>query len=278
VIALPHGLELELRGVLIEVRWQLRRRRRVLAGWALALAAVAGVYIPFYPALGGEELQLLVSSLPPELVSALGYDRIGTPAGYLTSTIFGLLAPVLMLVFAVGLGAHSVAGLEEDGLLELAAAAPVSRRALLAGRAIAMHTQLASLTLVVLVMTWGLSMAVGLEVTFVGIVAASVGLQLLACAFGTITLAAGAASGRRAVALTVGSGLAVIAFVADALSGLVGDGELLATISPFAWYLGGDPVAEGFAGNLAGLAGLAVLTFVAWATAQVGLLRRDLGV
>jgi len=270
---------LELRSVLVEVRWQLRRRRRPVTGWALALAAVAGIYIPFYPALGGgEELQQLVSSLPPELVSALGYDRIGTPAGYLTSTIFGLLAPVLMLVFAVGLGARSIAGLEEDGRLELAAAAPVSRRALLAGRAIAMHTQLALLTLVVLTSSWGLSEAFGLEVGLVGIAAASVGLQLLTCAFGTVALAAGAASGRRSVALAVGSGLAVAAFIADALSGFLADGELLALLSPFSWYLRGDPVAEGFVGNLPGFAGLAAITFVAWAVAHVGFLRRDLGV
>jgi ABC-2 type transport system permease protein len=269
----------ELRGVLVEVRWQLRRRRRALLGWAAALTAVAGIYIPFYPALGGgEELQLLVSSLPEELIAALGYDSIGTPAGYLTSTIFGLLAAVLIIIFAVGLGAHSIAGLEEVGRLELAAAAPVSRRALLAGRAIALHTQLALLTLVVLVTSWGLSVAFGLDVTFVGIVAASVGLQLLACGFGTVALAAGAVSGRRAIALAVGSGSAVAAFVMDALSNFVADGELLMRLSPFAWYLGGDPVATGFTGSLVGYAGLAAITFVAWGIAHVGFVRRDLGV
>jgi ABC-2 type transport system permease protein len=269
----------ELRDVLVEVRWQLRRRRRALLGWSVALAAVAGIYIPFYPAFGGgDELQLLVSSLPEDLVAALGYDRIGTPTGYLTSTIFGLLAPVLLLVFAVGLGARSIAGLEEDGRLELAAAAPISRRALLAGRTVALHSQLAVLTLVVLVASWALCAAFGLDVPLVGLVAASVGLQLLACAFGTVALAAGAVTGRRVIALAVGSGLAVGAFIADALSAFIADGELLARLSPFAWYLGGDPVAEGFAGSVNGFVGLAAITFVAWAVAHVGFVRRDLGV
>ncbi len=272
-------IALELRGVLVEVVWQLRRSRRALIGWAVALAAVAGVYIPFYPAFGGgDELQQLVSSLPPELVSALGYDRIGTPAGYLTSTIFGLLAPVLLLVFAVGLGARSIAGFEQDGRLELAASAPVSRRALLAGRAIAMHTQLAVLTLVVLVTSWALSRLVGLDVEVIGIVAASVGLQLLACGIGTVALAAGAASGRRSIAVAVGSGLTVASFVADALSGFIANGALLATLSPFSWYLKGDPVALGFAESLPGYAGLAAISFVAWGLAHVGFVRRDLGV
>jgi hypothetical protein len=34
--------------------------------WAgpIALAAVAGIYIPFYPAMGGPELQSIVDTLP----------------------------------------------------------------------------------------------------------------------------------------------------------------------------------------------------------------------
>jgi ABC-2 type transport system permease protein len=269
----------ELRDVAVELRWQMRRGLRGLIGWGLSLAVVAGIYIPFYPALGGgEELQALVSSLPPELVSALGYDRIGTPAGYLTSTIFGLLGPVLMLVFAVGLGARSIAGLEQDGRLELAVSAPVSRRALLAARGIALHSQLAVLTLVVLLSTWGLARAVGLEVDLVGIVAGSVGLQLLTCAFGTVALAAGAVTGRRAIAVSVGGGLATGAFVANGLAGFLADGALLRALSPFSWYLAGDPVASGFADSLLGFSGLAAITFVAWAIAFLGFERRDLGV
>lgn len=269
----------ELRDIAIEIRWQLRRARRALLGWSIALATVAAIYIPFYPALGGgDELQALVSALPPELVSALGYDRIGTPAGYLTSTIFGLLGPVLLLVFAVGLGARTIAGSEQDGQLELAAAAPVSRRALLAARGIALHSQLAVLTLVVLVASWGLSRAVGLEVELVGTVAASVGLQLLTCAFGTVALAAGALTGRRAIAVALGGGLATGAFVANGLAGFLADGALLRAFSPFSWYLGGDPVATGFADSLVGYAGLAAITFVAWAIAFLGFERRDLGV
>jgi hypothetical protein len=149
-----------------------------------------------------------------------------------------------MLVFAVGLGAHSIAGLEEDGRLELAAAAPVSRRALLAGRAIALHTQLALLTLVVLVTSWGLSVAFGLDVTFVGIVAASVGLQLLACALRHRR--AGCRRGERTSGDRAGGRERArrrCVRHADALSNFVADGELLAS-QPFAWYLGGDPVAR----------------------------------
>jgi len=266
----------ELRDVLIEIRWQLVRRRRSLLGWALALAAVAGIYVPFYPMMGGGELQAVVDTMPAELISALGYDRIGSPEGYLTSTVFGLLAPVLLLAFGVALGARTIAGEEEAGELELAASAPVRRDVLLAGRIIAMHTQIAVLALVTFVVTALLVRIVGMEVSLSGIAAAALGLNLLVIAFATIALAAGAVTGRRGVAIAVGAGTAVAAFVADALSGIVQRGELLARLSPFSWYLAGDPVAEGI--PFVGYGLLGALTFVAWAVALARFPRRDLGV
>jgi ABC-2 type transport system permease protein len=266
----------DVRAVLVEVRWQLARRRRSVLGWAVALAAVAGIYIPFYPAMGGGELQAIVDTLPPDLISAMGYDRIGTPEGYLTSTIFGLLGPALLVVFSIGLGARTIAGEEEAGGLELAASAPVRRDVLLAGRVIAMHTQIAFLALVTFVVTALLSRAFAMGVATSGIAAASLGLNLLAIAFATMTLAAGAMSGRRAVAVAVGAGVAVAAFIADALSGIVERGDLLTKLSPFSWYLAGDPVTNGV--DIVGYALLGAITFVAWGAAYVVFRRRDLGV
>jgi ABC-2 type transport system permease protein len=210
------------------------------------------------------------------MISALGYDRIGSPEGYLTSTIFGLLGPALLLVFAVSTGARVIAGEEEAGGLELAASAPVRRDVLLAGRVLALHTQVAILALVVFGVTTLLSTVVGMDVAVAGIAAASVGLNLLAIAVGTVALAAGAVTGRRGIAVAVGSGVAVAAFMADALSGIVTRGELLERLSPFSWYLANDPVAQGL--SLGGSAALVAMAFVAWGVALVGFARRDLGV
>lgn len=266
----------DVRAVLVEVRWQLARHRRGLIGWAIALGAVAGIYIPFYPAMGGGDLQALVDTLPADLVSALGYDRIGTPEGYLTSTVFGLLGPALLLVFGIALGARTIAGEEEEGRLELPAAAPVRRDLLLAGRIVAVHAQIAVLATVTFLVSVGLTTAVGMDVAVGGIAAAALGLNLLAIAFATVALAAGAVTGRRTVAVAVGAGAAVSSFVADALSGIVAQGEWLERLSPISWYLAGDPVAQGV--PVAGYALLSALTFVAWGVALLGFPRRDLGV
>ena len=73
-----------LRGVLTD-------GRRSLVLWAFALAAVCGIYVSFYPAVGDDQLQSMVDALPPDLSAALGYDQLGSASGYLGATVFGLL-------------------------------------------------------------------------------------------------------------------------------------------------------------------------------------------
>lgn len=255
-------------------RGVLQAQRRSLVLWGLAVAAVAAIYVSFYPVMGdGAEMQALIDNMPEGLVTALGYDQIGTAGGYLSSTVYGLLAPILLLVFAIGTGARLVAGNEEDGSLELELTAPVARRQVFGERLVSLWADVVLLagvvTLVVLVLVPALDMEVGAE----QILAGSAGLFLLVLGFGTLALAVGAATGRRTVALGTAAGLAVVSFMLDAIGPAVDMGWMTA-ISPFSWYLGGSPLVEGF--DVSGLLKLAVIPV---ATAAVGwwrFERRDL--
>ncbi len=257
--------------------WVLRQQRRGLLLWGLAVGAVAAIYVSFYPAMGdGDELQAMVDGLPEGLVSALGYDSIGSAAGYLESTVFGLLAPILLLVFALGAAARLVAGEEEDGALELELTAPVGRRRVLAERLLALVVAVVGLCLVVAAVSAVLVLALDMDVALSGIAAATLGLGSFVLAMSSVTFAVGAATGRRAVALGAGAGLAVVAYMADALAPLVEGAGWLATASPFAWYLGNDPLVEGV--DVAGFAGLLLLACLATIVAAATFERRDVGV
>jgi ABC-2 type transport system permease protein len=256
--------------------WVLRQQRRAIAGWSIALAAISAIYVSFYPAMGGEEMTDLIQTLPPALVEALGYEGIGTAPGYLSSTVYSLLAPALLLVFAIGFGARVLAGQEEDGTLELELTLPMARGRILLERFLALTVQLVILATVVFVVVVLFVLALEMEVAVGNLAAATLGLFLLAWAMGTVSFAVGAATGRRAPALATGAGLAVAGFMADVLSPLIEDGGWLATASPFAWYLGGDPLTTGI--DWAGFGGLAALTVVALVVAVPSFSRRDLGV
>lgn len=252
----------------------LRDSRRSLAIWAVALTAVCAMYVSFYPSMGSSgEMQKLIDQMPEALVTALGYEEIASAGGWLSSTVYGLLGPALLLVFAIGYGARLVAGQEEDGSLELEYASPITRERVFLERLFAL---LAALVVLVAVVTGvcalliaGLDMEVGAAELFAG----SSGLFLLTFGFGTVALAVGAATGRRSLALGVAAGLAVLAFMFDALGPVV-EADWMSDISPFTWYMGGVPLLNGF-----DLRGLGLLALIPLGSAIAGLLlfrRRDL--
>ncbi|MFP4636682.1 MAG: ABC transporter permease subunit, partial [Nitriliruptoraceae bacterium] len=136
--------------------WLLRQQRRALIGWTIAVAAICAIYVSFYPAMGDAgELEALIEGMPEGVVAALGYDAIGSAPGYLESTIFALLGPILLLVFALSTAARVIAGDEEAGSLELEFSAPISRRSVLLQRYAALVVGLAWLCVVVATVTVG---------------------------------------------------------------------------------------------------------------------------
>lgn len=255
----------------------LRARWRSLLIWTLAVAAIAAIYSGFYSALGDPgQWETMLEGMPEELTIALGYDQIGSPAGYLESTVFGLLGPILLLVFGISTGARLIAGEEEDGSLELELAHPVSRTRVLAERALALVLSLLLLTAAVELTVMGMVALQGMDVALANVAATATGMWLLVLGFSTLALGVGAATGRRAAALGVAAGLAVLTFVADAVAPLVDWGGALEAVSPFTWYLGGEPLAQGW--DPGGLLALAAVSAVALMVGLIVLPRRDTGV
>lgn len=251
----------------------VRDQRRTLTLWSLALAAVSAMYIAFYPSIGESAMDEMIASMPEDLVVALGYERIGSAAGYITSTVYGLLGPVLLLVFAISAGSRLIAGEEEDGTLELELTSPVERRRVFIERLIALWLDVLLLVAVVTLVSYLLVFALDMGVGFTFILAGSAGMYLLGIGMGTIALGIGAITGRRAIALGAAAAMAVLAFVLDAIGPVVDAGWMTA-ISPFSWYLGDDPLTNGF--DVSGLLLLAVIPIVFAAAGLVRFNRRDL--
>ncbi|MEX0762858.1 MAG: ABC transporter permease subunit [Dehalococcoidia bacterium] len=252
-------------------------QRRSLPLWGLALAAISIIYSGFYPLMGDAgEFEELMSTMPEGLMTALGFDDIGTAAGYISSSVFGLLGPALLLVFAIGAGSRLIAGREEDGTLELELTHPVARRRILFERLFALWISIFALVLVVAIVVQGMIAALGMDVGTNEILAASTALLLLGLAFGTIALAAGAATGRRSVAMGLAAGLAVLSFIANAIGPVVDALGWLTEVSPWSWYIAERPLVNGW--DLQGLLLLAIVPIVAAIVAAAMFNRRDLGV
>ncbi|WP_051480429.1 ABC transporter permease subunit [Cellulomonas sp. KRMCY2] len=247
----------------------LRTQRRSLALWAVAIAAVSAMYSAFYPAIGQVKFEAMMESMPPELVTAMGFESMSTAAGYISATVYSLLGAVLVLVCSIGLGARLVAGNEEDGLLELELSAPVSRRRVYLERLAALWVTVLVLVLAVTAILLLLSVTMDLGLVAGNLVAAGAGLLLFGGALGTLALAVGAVTGRRGFALGTASAVAVLAYLFGYIGPLV-EADWMEAVSPYHWDVGTEPLINGV-----DWPGLGLLLALALVPAVAGLLRFD---
>lgn len=220
-------------------------QRRGLLGWGIGLMAVSLIYGAFYPFAATPEYGELIESLPAGLAEAMGWDDIASPHGYLGSTVFGILGPVLAIIFAIGTGARAIAGDEENGSLELLVAHPVTRRRVVTQRALALGVALAAAGLVVFLAILAIRGPIELTIPVGHIAAASLNLALLAAVFGTFALLVGAIVGRRGLVIGVTAVVAVVAYLANGLAPQVDSLAWLQKGSPFYWFAGTDTLRDG---------------------------------
>ncbi|MBT2484429.1 MULTISPECIES: ABC transporter permease subunit [unclassified Microbacterium] len=227
-------------------RRALRESWRGLLGWTLGVAAVLFMYLPLFPSIGGNgEMQQIIESLPPELVNALGYDQIGTGAGYTQGTFYGLIGFLLLTIAAIGWGAGAIAGAEESGRLELDLAHGIGRASHALQSAAAILVRLLWLSVFAAVVILGLNESAKLEIEPARIIDATVvflGLTMLA---GSLALFVGAITGRKTFGIAAGAGSAVVGYAFNAIANQAPDAEWLRYLSPYSWAFHQPPLVEG---------------------------------
>jgi len=225
----------------------LRDQRRSYPWWVAGFVLTIMMYASFWPSVSSNAAQFdeYLQNLPEVFKELLGTAGFATAEGYLQSELFSFLGPILLLVYAIGAGARAIAGEEEAGSLDLLLSTPVRRRRVLADKFGAM-----------VLGTFGLALAMWLSVVALGAIwdlrpdlanftAASVHLFLLAVAFGAISLAVGATTGGKGLAIGVPSGVALITFVVNLFGTAVSWIEPLRPLSPFYYYSGSQPLTNG---------------------------------
>lgn len=185
------------------------------------------------------------------------------------------MLPLLVLVFAVGSGARTLAGEEDAGRLELVLAYPVRRRdAVLAkGGALAIEVLLACGAAVAAILAFDALVGLGLSLANVG--AAFLTLLALGLFYGWLALAVGAIYPSRALAIGIAAGTAAAAYLIGGLHELAGWLDPFRLVSPF-WLVGASPLQGG-----TDFVGLAVVVGAAGIVLVAGALlveRRDLEV
>ncbi len=254
----------------------LADRRRGLVAWSAGIVGLMLLTVLVYPSVeGNPQLNDLLDDYPDVARALLGAGDLDlvSPAGYLNSQLFALMAPVIIAIHAIGAGAGAVAGDEERGTLELLMAQPVSRERMVVERAAAMVASVLLLCAVTFAATWAGARIVGMEISAGAIASASLALALIGLFAGALGLAGGCATGRRGPGIAAGAVVLTAGYLLDSLGQVIGALEPWRPLSPFHWY---DSAARLTDGPGPGLLVLAAAGAVLGALAVVAFARRDL--
>jgi ABC-2 type transport system permease protein len=222
-------------------KWLWDARRSLLV-WSVAVVVVGGIYTAFWPTANNPELQKAIEAYPQALMEAMDFTDIATAAGYLNASVYGLIVPALLLVYAITAGARVVAGDESDGTLDLILAYPLSRSRLALQRFAALIVSLVIMVGVFWLAILALSGPADLE----GIsVAQFSAMHLHLLLFGTLAYAVGAASGSKSLALGIAAGVAVFGYLAKGVFPQVEELEWVENLSPFHWLNSENPLRSG---------------------------------
>lgn len=251
----------------------LRDLSRTLLAWGFGLAAVVAIYGGSYSQFKDTDA---ADSLPSGVSSALSFDDLASGAGFLHATVFGLLVPILLLVFAIIVGGRLLAGDEEAGTLDLYLAHPLSRGRLLLERCAAMVAIMLGLALMLWAEVSLLSMAGDMDVAVLDIGAACLGIALLGTCFGILAITVGAITGRRATVIACCAVAGVLTYIFNTIGPQIDGLGFVKQLSPFYHATGYEPLRNGLGvGHVLALAGA---TAVLVAYARYSFDRRDLNV
>ncbi|GIH27970.1 hypothetical protein Aph01nite_62800 [Acrocarpospora phusangensis] len=258
----------------------LREYRRTLIGWTVGISAFLSLYMGIYgnikksPEVYGPAA---LAKFPGALRDLMGgLADITSGAGYLQSVVYQLFVPMLFIACAWGLGNRAIAQPEESGLLELTVTLPIDRVRVLLQRFTAAVIGLLAAAAATYGVALAIATSVGMGVSAARILAAHTGVFLLALFFGTLTLAIGAATGRRGLASAVTATWVVTGYAVVTVGQSVSAISWLKWVSPFYYYLDGKPIYQGVpVGDYLVLVGA---TAVLLLTAALAFDRRDVGV
>lgn len=209
----------------------LRDQARGLIVWVIGVAFYVALLMSVYPSVrdSAGQLQGYVDNLPEAFRTAFlgsGGDFF-SPMGFVNTELFSWLGPIAFIAFAVGAANRALAGEEEDGTLSLLLAYPLSRRSLVLQRFAAMVVAIAALGL-----AFWLSLVVATELAGMDVGAGALGqalllFTLLGLAVGSVTLAVGAATGRKAAGIAAGAAVGVAMYLLNTL------GQINETLEPY---------------------------------------------
>lgn len=258
--------------------WELSRRKIFTLWWSIGLSVLVSMTVLSFLAIKNEATQLnqALSGITDTAGSFLGGSDLFSPVGYLSSQIYFILLPILVIIMTVNLASSLMLRDESDLTVELALSRPVSRSHLMFGKLLAWF----GILLIVFAISYAV-VAICVELVDMPINQWNLLLThalsfVFSASFGLIAFTLIAASRlTRRVAGVIAIIISLGGYVISSLAGFVDGFKLIAKLLPYHYYdtaqLLAGKVGTGLSIYLIGVTLLALLVM------SVGYSRRDIG-
>lgn len=181
-------------------------KRWFIFGWTLGLMALTALMVVFYPAMHQDgSLDALVKNMPPAFQGLVGsLADLNSFDTYLASQLFDIRMPLIAGIMAIILALGLSTAEEERGELRTLLSLPLSRGRLLLQKWLALCTIMAVTVLGVVAAVYAIGPFIeGGTIESSALAGLVFMTWLIMVVFGTVTLAAGFATGSRAAANTL---------------------------------------------------------------------------
>lgn len=130
------------------IKWELHRRKTSIFWWSVGSIILSVVILTLYPPIRDQAAQMnqVINQLPVELrnLKAGGVNNVdvGNPEQFLNSQLFYATLPIIWIILAISRGNNIIGREENDHVLELLLARPISRVKLLLAKALSLISEM----------------------------------------------------------------------------------------------------------------------------------------
>lgn len=260
-----------------EYKNTLRKLRGTLIGWSIGLFLYDWMMSSFYSSIGqmADEFMVMLENYPKEMIAFFpSIEEFGSPTGYI-DTYFSSYMTLIVGIFAIGACAKLIIGDEENGILDLLVAHPISRTKFLWGRFLAFVTGTAILMVASWLGWWIPAGNSGIDLSGLDFFMVMLPLFSILILFGSLALLLSMVMPAARLASGLSGALLVGNFLLIGMSNLNEDLLPVFEVTPLYFYQGAKILEDPNWGWFGGVIGVALgFVLIAW----VLFLRRDIRV
>jgi ABC-2 type transport system permease protein len=254
------------------VRRGVREHRRAPLTWGGSLGAMGALMAAMWPSID-DSIGKLLQSYPKGLKDAFNIREIRSVETYVDAEMLTIILPVALAFLGVRCATGAISLAEERGYLDTLLAAPLSRRALVAGSFAVAALVVAAVLVVITLMTWVAGVLAGADPSLAVLGRGMANVWPLSMFFSGLALLAAGRLHRSAAVTAVAGATFVAMYVIDLVGKLADPVEPLRTVSAFRYY--GSAIQDGI--DPVAFAGLALAGALLAAAGALLFERRDIG-